>query len=152
MKNLGVQYPFQNKDILLKCRKTLYENNQHNGVVCSSQQNYLSKLFEGKLSVPVNIYYCDIVINNLIIEYDGSGHDMSVRMGYTTLEDFQNKEYKREKVLIDYNYKIFRIVCTNDILPEDNKLFIMKHIAELLFQSGYNVVKYNTMNDNIIYY
>ena len=89
---------------------------------------------------------------NTIIEYDGSGHWLSVDVYGMKKEEFDLKESIREHVFIDNGYKLIRIICKNDILPNDNvlinKIFT---IQSNLLLSKNNIAKWDVMNDKIYY-
>ena len=154
MKNLGVQYPFQNKDILKKCHQTLYKNG-NNITPTSKQQLYINKLYHGILNYPIDMYFADILLDNLIIEYDGGGHNLEVKINTITENEFQSKEFKRESIFINNGYKLLRIICENDKLPEDNILLKIKEIAEYILNNNnnniYNVMTYDTQTQEIVF-
>lgn len=58
---------------------------------------------------------CDIFIEpDIVVEYDGGGHNLSVKINKMSQEDFDKREQEREDKLISKNYKIFRIINSND--------------------------------------
>lgn len=151
MKNLGVQYPFQNKDILMKCHNTLYKNG-NNITATSKQQLHINKLYNGILNYPIDMYFADILIDKLIVEYDGGGHNLNVKYHTLTEEEFNNKELSRENIFINNGYKIFRIICNDDKLPSDDILLKIKEIAEYLLKYDiYDVMTYNTQTQEIAF-
>lgn len=79
------------------------------------------------------------------MEYDGTGHRMSVKMGQITNEEFNQKEFAREKEIVNAGYKIVRISYMNklDSLPSDKVLFGILERAYLCFNSGNNIYSYN---------
>ena len=148
MKNLGVQYPFQNKEILEKCRITCinkYGENYRKKVI-SKQQRYIHSLYGGILNYSEYPYLLDIFFPEELIyfEYDGSGHNLSVKNGECTLEVFLEKEKNRESFLKEKGYKEFRIVSSDDKLPSDEFLLDIKNKAfSILLENGYNKYIYN---------
>lgn len=48
-----------------------------------------------------------IIDNNIICEYDGSGHNLSVKMEKLTQQEFDEKEYKRTSILLSKGFKRF---------------------------------------------
>ena len=79
------------------------------------------------------------------MEYDGTGHRMSVKMGQITNEEFDKKESIREKEIINSGYKIVRISYMNklDSLPNDKVLLGILERAYLYFNSCNNIYSYN---------
>ena len=63
---------------------------KHGKIKSGRQQRYICNLLNGHLNKKIGKYACDIVFQNemLIIEYDGSGHRMSVTLGGCTNEQF----------------------------------------------------------------
>lgn len=152
MKKLGVQYPLQNKNVLIKCRKTLYENG-NNTTPTSKQQLYISELYGGILNYSIDVYFADILLDdNIVVEYDGSGHDLEVKLNKLTMFDFNKKEIERENIFINCGYKILRIMCNDDKLPNDDILLKLKDMAYYLLNGyTYNVMVCNTQTQEIVF-
>lgn len=76
----GVEYAIQNKDILHKSINSRYS---HGTFTCSNQQYQLYEIIGGELNYPFKNFVIDIayVEDKIAIEWDGSGHDLSVRLG-----------------------------------------------------------------------
>lgn len=95
-----------------------------NIISCSKQQKHIADI----LNIPTNIYfhgyYLDMVYNdNIDIEYDGSGHNLSVKHGDLSQEDFDKRERKRYAVIHSYGMKTITILGNErDILPKDEIL------------------------------
>lgn len=148
LKNLGVQYPFQNKEVLEKCRKTCrskYGENYRSYTI-SKQQKYIHSLYGGILNYDEYPFMLDIYFSkeNIYFEYDGSGHDLSVKMKQCTKKQFKEKEEYREKFLKEKGYKEFRIISEDDVLPDDKTLIGIKDRAfYFLLEKGYNKYTYN---------
>ena len=148
IKNLGVQYPFQNKDILKKCTDTCIEKYGEN-YKCKSiskQQLYIHSLYGGNLNYVEYPYFLDIFFDKekIYFEYDGSGHNLAVKMNFLSEKDFDEKEEKRKKYLKEKGYKEFRIVSDNDMLPNDFVLLEIKNRAfDILLKYNYNSYIYN---------
>lgn len=111
------------------------------GVKYSRGQQYISDLLDGKINVPVGKYYADIVVgNSIVVEYDGSGHWLSVERGSYTLEAFNEKELEREKFFFEEGYKTLRIVSKGDYIPENKKVLkdlLLEAIADLVLSDDY---------------
>lgn len=133
LKNLGVEYPFQSKSIINKTMESQIKKYGKLGRACntSSQQIYLNKLFGGKLNHQILPYCVDSFFEkeNIILEYDGGGHNLSVKLGKCSKKEFENKELIRMNFLKDLDYKQFHIVSKKDKLPNDYELFNIKNTA-----------------------
>jgi very-short-patch-repair endonuclease len=119
---------------------------------CSSQQFYLYKLFGCKLNYPINLSFVDLVFieEKIIIEYDGSGHNLSVQMKITTKEDFEQKEIKRSYALTNDGWRIIRIISKKDFLPMDEVLQNMLDCARAYLNFGHTWIKYCIDEDKVI--
>lgn len=61
----------------------------------------------------------DMIINeNLVIEFDGSGHDLQVRLGQCTPGEFRRKDFARDVTCKQRGYKVLRIKSKRDTLPD----------------------------------
>jgi len=128
------------------------ENFFNNGIVpCSIQQKYVYSASGGILNYNFSKFNLDICVdkvNKIYIEYDGSGHDMAVRMGKISIKDLEKKERKRFFYLKNNGWKCIRIVSKKDKLP----LFkiLKKHIIEAIkyIKDGHSsyTIDYDKMN------
>jgi hypothetical protein len=146
LKKIGVEYPFQDKGILKKCVESFKINGCTHGVFVSKPQIYLNNLFGGEIDCIEFPYRLDSFFKNknLYFEYDGSGHEMLIKMGKVTKEEFEEKEMKRSIFFKEKGYKEFRIVSFNDIFPSDEKLLEIKNRAfDLLLNKNYQKYVYN---------
>lgn len=96
----GVDNPQQNKEIKEKTMRTMNENGT---TPCSIQQKYIHNLIGGVINFPLAISSLDIAFpdEKIYIEYDGSGHWLSVVHGSLTQKEFELKEIRRS-----YLYKV----------------------------------------------
>lgn len=62
------------------------------------------------------------------IEYDGSGHNQSVKLKKMSVSVFEEREAKRTKRLLRKGWKGIRIISTKDYLPTDG--MILKQVHE----------------------
>ncbi len=123
----GVEYPQQNREIRRLSMKNRVKNNQgykpngdigfYNGVPASKMQIAIANQLGGKINFPIlDVGYTDILIgNDICIEYDGGGHNLSVKIGKISQDEFDRKENKRNFKLIENGYKVLRIVNTKDL-------------------------------------
>lgn len=131
LKNYGYENPMQSPEFL---EKWLAEHGS-NFVKSSKQQIYLCDLYNGILNHPFKCFALDIFLPKykLDIEFDGSGHRMSVTLGSTTEEEFEKKELYRNVALKKEGYKQMRIISTTDKLPFDTILLQMLEDAKYYF-------------------
>lgn len=115
------------EEIIPKAFKTMYENSN---APCSKQQKHINELLGGELNYAIDTCWLDIAFPNemLYIEYDGGGHNLSVKLGNLSQEEFKKKEMKRQYYLKSLGWKLIRIICNNDKLPIDKE--IIKKINE----------------------
>ena len=97
----------------------------------STQQVWLHKVLGGELNYPVGQLSLDIAFPDsmLYVEYDGSGHDLTVRMGTMTEEEFHQKQLRRDSVLKTLGWKCIRIISTLDYLPSTQTVISMFDFA-----------------------
>ena len=102
-----------------------------NGVMTSSEQIYLWKLYGGEINAPMFGYLADILFEDehIYIEYSGSGHNIRITYNKMTQEEFDEHEELRRKVFLDNGYKEFEIISKTDKLPNDNYLYKIKNEA-----------------------
>lgn len=132
----GVRYAQQNKEIRNKTVTTLQERygvdhiskskvgkenyrkslKHINGVRVSKGQIELAELLNGELNVFIEGSYADIVLpeSKVIVEYDGSGHDLSVKMGKISQEELDRKDRERTRNLEDSGWSVFRFINSKD--------------------------------------
>ena len=151
MEHYGVDSPLKNKDILQKAIQTLRCNfgvdvptqstkikeksansyYKYSSQKCSKQQLYLFNLYNtdnnANLNFPISCYNADICFTEekLVCEYDGGGHDLPIRLGSMTQEEFNRREIIRRYVLKKDGYRTMRIMSKRDRLPSDEILIKM---------------------------
>lgn len=123
-KHYGVKSPILNPDIKEKIRKTNVERYGGeftrngflliNGVWCSKSQKEICDYFKFKINCEISGYWVDGLKDNVIIEYNGGGHDIAVSKGQITQEDFDEKEQIRINTL-SKNYALLIIENRADI-------------------------------------
>jgi hypothetical protein len=143
--NLGCDYPFQNSDILKKCVDTTIEKYGKSKVLTktSQQQSLIHSLLGGIINKSIFPYFVDIFFEEekIYFEYDGSGHEINIKMKNQTREWFDEKELRRESFLFGKGLKEFRIVSKTDNIPSNDILLQIKDRAfDLLLNQ--NFIKY----------
>lgn len=170
MKKLGYlsnKYVIREKNKLLnlefdgnKIIKVFYENGEERVVinpkifcktndipytpVASSQQKHIAKLLNGDLNYRISNYFLDIYLKreNICIEYDGSGHNLSILFGSKTEEEFIEDEKVRENDIISHGIKIIRLISKKDKLPDDTEILkIIDECKNKLLTN--NIVRYS---------
>jgi very-short-patch-repair endonuclease len=131
----------------IKKAKTLYETNNQS---CSKQQKHISKLYEGVLNFNVDNVNLDISFleEKIYVEYDGSGHDLSVVLSNITRDEFDRKELRRYYMLEKKGWKMMRIISKKDFLPTDSKLIEMLKIGKTILEK-HSWVKFDIDNNLI---
>ena len=91
---------------------------KHNNVSTSIPQKQLHKLINGFLNFPVGMYPIDIAFpdEKIAVEYNGGGHDLSVKFHAVTREQFIRKEIKRKYFLLNRKWNIITIITPTDKL------------------------------------
>jgi very-short-patch-repair endonuclease len=131
-----------------RIQKTMYK---HGTQQCSSQQKYLHDLFGGELNFPVNSSTLDIAFpeDKLYIEYDGSGHDLSVKLGNVSQESFDNKEKNRRYSLYRQGWNEIRIISRKDYLPNNTTLLEMISFAKAYFNTKHSWIVFDIDNKTV---
>lgn len=137
----GNEHPMHIKEFQEKMRKTLYENQK---APTSKQQLYIYTLYKSKftesiieLNYPISYYNADICFlkEKLDIEIDCGGHNLSVKIGQLTQEEFDQKEIVRNNIIKREGYKQMRIISRKDNIPSDKVLLEMLAFANNYFST-----------------
>lgn len=120
----GVAFPTQSPEVQEKIVNTMYKNSSQR---TSIQQRYLCHLYNGLLNYPIKHYSADVYLpeDNIVIEYDGGGHKLSVDIGYKTEAEYLHHEIVRNNVIKNEGYRQMRIISSKDFLPPDDILLQM---------------------------
>jgi very-short-patch-repair endonuclease len=148
----GVPYVQQVDSIKNKMRISRNNTMSSNGTINTSrQQIYLSQLLDGKLNYPVVFYAIDIALEKekIGIEYDGGGHDLSVKLNQISEKDFDRKELKRSLFLLKKGWREIRIISSKDLLPSDEKILEMINYSKYYFDSGHSWICFNIDNKSV---
>lgn len=99
-----------------------------------------------------SFYWLDIAFPNLkvYLEYDGSGHELGVKMGKLTKQEFDQREIVRSQILKRKGWKELRLISSTDKLPEKEKLIkIIEFCFENLLVENHSHISFNL--DNLTY-
>jgi hypothetical protein len=134
--------PEYSKEIMKKIRMSLFENNTFPS---SSQQRYIHEIVGGTINNLVDRFFLDVaLIDEMIyIEYDGSGHDLSIKLGAISEKEFMKREISRQYFLKNAGWKLIRIRSKNDFLPTNQILKNMVGKAREIFMNGRSWVVYD---------
>lgn len=104
-----------------KIRETLYLNGT---APCSNQQRIIHGLIGGELNYPVDKLSLDIAFpdDKVYVEYDGSGHDLVLKFGAMSENDFIAKEIMRFEFLKSRGWKCVLIKSPKDYLPNEDQI------------------------------
>ena len=178
LERYGCENVFQNEDIKKKSRLTLIKKygvehimkidtvknsvikkqkdtlSKHGKVPTSKQQTYLQKLLGGILNYQVDKVNLDIAFpdEKIYIEYNGGGHDLHVKNGRLTYEQFKATELRRYQFLKKLQWKQIEINSPRDYLPDDEIIIqeIIKAKHSLLNDDAnwhYTINIGNSVND-----
>jgi len=152
MKKYGVTHLMKIPNVVEKRIPKMVKTKYRNGTGQSSrQQDYIANLINGEINYPVNNLMLDIVIDdNIYIEYDGSGHNLSIEFGDITKEEFNKKEINRKYFLINKGWKEIRIISKQDLLPSDDKIKEMIEYAKQYISTGHTWIKFDIDNSKVI--
>lgn len=101
--------------------------------VSAGQYRIAAHFSDFELNYQLGKYYIDLFYNGVAIEYDGKGHDFSVRIGKITLEQFKQKENEKTNFICrnnrllrikDYKDKVKKPTFNIESLVEEIENFI----------------------------
>ena len=146
----GHEYAMQNKDVCSRStQNSMITRARLDKLPSSRQQEYLHKIYGGLKNHVVDNCALDIVLleEMIDIEFDGSGHNLRVKMGNYTQEEFDRKEVGRKYYLKSKGWKDFRIISLKDKLPSDEVLLEMLHISKDWIGQGHSWIKFDIDNN-----
>lgn len=133
-KKYGTKYISQAESVKAKRAQTMWKND----TTCTSrQQRYIHSLYGGELNYPVTRSYMgDIVFveERLICEVDFGGHNLPVKLGQMTQEEFDKKEIVRNKIIKRAGYQTIHLISHTDKLPSDSKLLEILDFSRQYFK------------------
>jgi len=152
MERYGVEHSMQDADMMQRAMITRMKNMYESGTnVSSKQQRYICNILLGKLNYPETMFPLDIAFpeSKIYIEYDGSGHDLSIKLNNITQEEFDKKEIKRYYFLKNKNWKMIRIISGKDWIPSDDIITYMFKFAREYLNTGHSWIKFNIDNNTV---
>lgn len=160
----GVYTPTQSEEFLSKSIQSKYINGNQTS---SKNQRFICDCLDGKLNYPFKRYFIDVAFpdKKIALEYNGSGHDLSVKMGHITKKEFdRNENFRRKQLFLD-DWKILEIISKKDkrikketilnifdfccnLFDNHNKHYIKVYIDDDKIMSGNDKICYkDTLND-----
>ena len=149
IKRYGVDNPFKSQVFQDKANAT---RNRNGSQSTSYQQEYLNQVLHGTSNYLYSRSYLDIAFPDemIYIEYDGGGHDLSVKLGSITQENFDKRENRRSFYLRGKKWKEIRIISIEDKLPTEKKIIEMIEFAKEYLSLGHHFIKFDIDNSKII--
>ena len=139
----GCTCSLQHPEIREKASQSFYF---HGTKQTSKQQELLYYLYGGELNYPIKYYSGDIVLldEKIDIEYNGGGHNLQVKIGQITQDEFDQREIIRNNIIKREGYKLITIISSKDHLPSDEILLQMLEQAKEYFNTtNHTWVEYN---------
>lgn len=153
LKKYGVPHVWMLKEKQILMRKKARETMYKNGTAPSSkQQRHICEILNGELNFPVGGCSLDIAFPNemIYIEYDGSGHNLCVKLDNMTQEKFNQRDNKRVYYLKSLGWKIIRFVSSKDILPSDDIIIkLINECKNYLLNSNHSWIEINIDENSI---
>lgn len=145
----GVNNVSQLEEVKIKKAKTFYENGT---VATSRQQRHLHNLLGGELNYSNNTPSLDIAFpeEKIYIEYNGSGHDLNLKLGQITENEFLEKEKRRFYYMKNKGWKEIVIISRFDKIPEDAVIIEMIFFAKEHFDKNHSWIHFDVDNSIII--
>lgn len=101
----------------------------------SAQQRYICDLYKGVLNAPFNSFNLDILLDDIDIEVDFSGHNLCVKLGEMTQDEFYQKEIVRNSIIKRSGLKQIHLISSTDKIPSDEILLQILDISKSYFSS-----------------
>ncbi len=145
----GVRNPKQVKDFVQKAINTAYNNSSF---ISSKAQRYVCELLDLELNYPCLKYAIDMadLKNKIALEWDGSGHNLSVKMGHISQSSFDRNSNYRKKQLYSEGWKIFTIISSKDKIPNDEIIVKVYEKVKYYFNNNFrHWFEYNVEENKI---
>lgn len=151
LRKYGVDNPMKDRNVVNKLLTILHESGRFQ---CSRQQKYIHNIIGGELNFPVDNLALDIAFpdEKIYIEYNGSGHDLQVKLNSISERDFNEKEKRRFYYLKRLGWKLIEINSRKDYVP--NKVVVenmVKEAKEILNKNDNSYVRFDIDNSYVFY-
>jgi very-short-patch-repair endonuclease len=148
LEKYGTIWSAQSSIVRTKINETL---NKNNTVAVSTQQKYINNLLDGGLNYYTGKCFLDIAFPEemVYIEYDGGGHDLDVKLGRISEQDFKNKDMRRYYALKSQGWREIRIISDKDLLPSDDIIIKLINQGKEYLNSGHSWIEFN-IDENIV--
>lgn len=146
----GVENPSQIDEVMDKIQQTRYKNNQQ---ASSKQQRLLCQYYNGELNYPFKRRYIDIALldEKIAIEYNGGGHNLSVKLGELTEQEFNRNEKFRKKQLFEGDWKLIEFISPqNRVVSEDVAIHILDMCRYLFNMCNKHYIKIYIDDDKVM--
>lgn len=146
LRKYGYKAPAQSEQVQAKFRQTCqnkygldYPPTLMNGIGISKTQQHLAELYNCQCNYNILGFYVDLYCStdNTIIEYDGGGHTLAIKLDNMSTTAFYNKELQREQVLKRAGFSMLRIINSTD-----------KQLSDSEFLNIYNKLRHARDTDN----
>ncbi len=129
LRKYGVDHPRKTSAFKQRMAMQLFTNGT---APASKMQRQLCDALGGMLNYPVGAYFVDIALDNhVVVEYDGSGHDLPVRMHRVTAEQFAVNEAQRERYLVHNGWRLIRVISADDKIDVDNVVHVVRLLIDV---------------------
>lgn len=144
----GIINPSQDNIIMSKIISSKYiEGTQ----TSSKQQRFIRDCLNGELNYPFKRFYIDVAIlkDKIAIEYIGGGHNLSVKLGYCTQQEFNRNENFRRKQLFEGGWKLIEFISLNNKILDKQKVISIYNFCFNPIQNGKHYIIVNIDKDII---
>jgi hypothetical protein len=141
-----MQDPNIMKVIISKRNITAFKNNT---IPYSKQQKYIHSIIGGEFNFPIDMFTLDVAYleDKIYLEYQGSGHNLGVKIGNYSEEEFRKRELNRYHYLKRRGWKLIEIISLKDQLPNEMELQEMIKFAKMiLLNNEYSRVVFDIDN------
>lgn len=134
LKKYGVDNPMKNKEISKKSKiNSIFTQTKNKTINTSKQQIYIHNLIGGILNYQIDTLSLDIAFPDdfIYLEYNGGGHNLSVKIGRESESEFKTREIKRYLFLKSKGWKQIEINSPCDFLPKED--ILKREITNAIF-------------------
>lgn len=143
LEKYGYEHYSEDKDKLEESnRKRAITMHKKGSAPSSRQQRYIHDVIGGELNYPFGSLMLDIAFPDrlMYLEYQGSGHDLDVKMEKLTEKEFKRRDINRYYFLKKKGWKMIEIISTSDNIPLPAVLKEMMRLSEEVLKSSSYIV------------